>query len=301
MPDVLYINGRFTTTDERVIGVEDRGFQFGDGIYEVFKFLGGRPIFLPQHFRRMQHGLAVLDIASPWNERELASIVDELLLRTTFDDGIVYVQVTRGDCERSHFAPESVPPTAIAYSRAFSFPDAAKKSAGVAVVTTRDLRWGRCDLKSINLLGNFMAKRDARRAGAAEALLLRDRFVTEGASSSFFAVIDRRLVTHPNGVEILPGTIRDQVVTLALRSGIRVDERPLRDDELYRLDEAFLTSTTQGVMPIVTIDGRRVAHGRIGEVTRTLQQRLEALEETAAGADRSRSLVTGSVVPSSTR
>jgi D-alanine transaminase len=282
MPDALYVNGRFTTTDERVIGVEDRGFQFGDGIYEVFKFVKRRPVFLEEHYRRFEEGLAALEIASPWTLDSFQTVIAELLERTAFEDGIVYIQITRGECERSHFAPTGLAPTVIAYSRSFRFPDAAKKENGISVITARDLRWGRCDLKTLNLLGNYMGRREAKRAGADEALLIRNHTVTEGATSSFFAVLGRRIVTHPNGSEILPGTVRDQVVTLALQAGIRVDERPLRDDELYWLDEAFITSTTQGVMPVVRIDGRTVATGTRGPITHDLQQRLDALEHAAA-------------------
>ena len=131
MSDVLYINGRFTTTAERVIGVEDRGFQFGDAVYEVFKFLGKRPIFLSEHFRRIETGLREIEIRVPWDESQFADVVRELLARTAFDDGIVYVQVTRGESERKHFYHDDLTPTTVAYSRAFTFPDAAEKARGV--------------------------------------------------------------------------------------------------------------------------------------------------------------------------
>ncbi|MGH9422349.1 MAG: aminotransferase class IV, partial [Thermoanaerobaculia bacterium] len=172
MSDVLYFNGRFTTTAERVIGVEDRGFQFGDAVYEVFKFVGKRPVFLAEHFQRMTRGLRTIEIRSPWDAGSFAATMRELIARTAFDDGIVYIQVTRGETERSHFYRDDLAPTVVAYSRAFTFPDAAKKERGVRLITTDDLRWKHCDLKSVNLLANALAKKNAQRAGADEVLLL---------------------------------------------------------------------------------------------------------------------------------
>ncbi|MDP9192482.1 MAG: aminotransferase class IV [Acidobacteriota bacterium] len=278
MADVLWFNGRFTTTDERVLGVEDRGFQFGDSVYEVLKFLGRRPIFLAEHYARMQRGLRQIEISSPWSEDEFAAAMNELLARTAFEDGIVYVQVSRGEAERAHFWPENIAPTALAYSRSFRFPDATKKDRGIRVITAPDHRWHFCQVKSANLLGNALAKKQAQRAGADEAILMADGFVREGASSNFFAIRNGGLITHPIDEHILPGIVRDRVIELALRARIRVDERPLREAELFDLDEAFITSTTQGVMPVTEIDGRVIRNGRRGEVSARLQVALDELE-----------------------
>lgn len=278
MPDVLYFNGRFTTTDERVIGVEDRGFQFGDGVYEVFKFVGKRPAFLVDHYRRLEQGLRALDIAAPWTEQTFAAMANELLERTAFEDGIVYLQITRGEAERSHFWPDRAEPTVVAYSRRFTFPDAAKKERGIRIVTTADRRWQLCNIKSVNLLGNAIAKKQAQRAGCDEALLLADGFVREGASSNFFAVRNSSIITHPLDEHVLPGVVRDRVIGIALANRIRVDERPLREAELFDLEEAFITSTTQGVMPVSEIDGRIIRNGRRGEITTQLQDAFDALE-----------------------
>jgi D-alanine transaminase len=279
MADVLWFNGRFTTTDERLIGVEDRGFQFGDSIYEVFKFLRRRPVLLLDHFSRLDRSLQAVEIANPWTEESFAAMVDALLERTKFDAGIVYVQVSRGESERAHFWPENVAPTALAYSRAFRFPDEAKKDRGIRVITTREIRWSFCNVKSTNLLANALAKKEAQRAGADEAIFIADGMVHEGASTSFFAVKGRQLITHPLDEEVLPGVVRDRVIGLALAAKIRVDERALREAELFDLDEAFITSTTQGVMPVTEIDGRVIGNSRRGEVTAELQQLFDHLEE----------------------
>lgn len=280
MSDVLWFNGRFTTTDERVLGVEDRGFQFADSVYEVFKFLRKRPIFLREHFRRMEKGLRRIEIPPPWkDETAFQTTMRELLERTAFDDGIVYIQVTRGEAERAHFWPETMKPTALAYSRTFRFPDAAKKERGIKVITTSDYRWHYCSVKSTNLLANALAKKQAQRAGADEVILLAgDGTVREGASSSFFAVKNGRLVTHPVDDAILAGVVRDRAIDLALGAKIPVDERFLREAELFDLDEAFITSTTQGVMPVSEIDGRVIGNSRRGEVTARVQQLFDALE-----------------------
>lgn len=285
MADVLWINGRFTTTDERVLGVEDRGFQFGDAIYEVFKFVQRGPAFMGEHFRRLNQGLDELEIAHPWEDAAaFESTMREVVARTAFDSGIVYIQVTRGEAERSHFWPEGLTPTAVAYSRRMTFPDAVKKDRGIRVITTPDLRWQACHVKSVNLLGNALAKKKAQRAGVDEALLLVDGTVREGASSNFFAVRGGRLITHPLDEHVLPGVVRDKVIDLALDAKNRVDERPLREAELFDLDEAFITNTTLAVMPITEIDGRVVGGGRCGAVTRRLQELFDQLEGRAASS-----------------
>ncbi len=278
MPDILYFNGRFTTTDERVLGVEDRGFQFGDAVYEVFKFMKRKPIFLLEHFERMVKGLSELEIACPWDAQSFERTTHELLGRTKFDEGIVYVQVSRGEAPRAHFWPDTITPTVVAYSRSFRFPDEAKQEKGIRVVTSRDQRWLRCDVKSVNLLANALAKKHAQRARADEAILVADGLVREGASSSFFAVRGGRVITHPLDEHILPGVVREKVVHLALAAKIRVDERPLREAELFDMDEAFITSTTQGVMPVTEIDGRVIGNGRRGESTAVLQSALDSAE-----------------------
>ena len=278
MPDVLYFNGRFTTTEERVLGVEDRGFQFGDAVYEVFKFLSRRPVFIGDHFRRLQRGLQAIEISEPWTEESFGAMARELLARTAFDDGIVYVQVTRGEGERSHFYSDHMQPTALAYSRKFRFPDETKKEHGIRVITTPDLRWRHCDVKSVNLLANALAKKKAQRAGVDEAILIADGSVREGASSNFFAVRDGRIITHQLDEHILPGVVRDHAIGLALDAKIRVDERPLRDTELFDMQEAFITSTSMGVMPVTEIDGRRVGNGRRGPITTLLQRQFDEAE-----------------------
>jgi D-alanine transaminase len=271
--DVLYFNGRFTTTDERVLSVEDRGFLFADAVYEVFKFLGKRPVFLAEHWRRLANGLMALEIRNPWDEQSFVSTMHALLERTEFDDGIVYIEVSRGEGERAHFYPDNMTPTAIAYSRRFKFPDPAKKERGIRLISTDDLRWKHCDVKSVNLLANALAKKKAQRAGGEEVLFIDADVVRECGSSSFFIVKNGSVITHPLDCHILPGVTRDRVIALA---GDRVDERKIHVAELADADEIFITNTTMGVMPVNQIDeGMKRTRGA---VTEELQRRLETDE-----------------------
>jgi D-alanine transaminase len=283
MADVLYFNGRFTSTDEPVISVEDRGFQFGDAVYETIKFQSGALLFGDDHFHRLQQGLAQLEIVNPWTPESFAASMSELLERTSFDSGIVYVQISRGVRERVHFPSGTMVPTVVAYSRRFIFPDEAKKCNGIRLVTVEETRWQYCAIKSVNLLGNVLAKKKAYKAGVDEALFVESGEVIEGASSNFFVVSAGRLVTHPADCSILPGVVRNRVIELAAQQGIALDERVIRQTELDGIAEAFITSTTQAVMPVSEIDGVLVGDGSRGPITRMLQERFEQLEMEQAG------------------
>ena len=279
MGDVLWFNGRWTTTDEPVLGVEDRGLQFGDSVYEVLRFSSGRASFVDRHFRRMRRSLAEIEIPAPWRDFDgFDAQLSELLDRTDFESGIVYVQVTRGETERNHVHPGDLRPNAMMYTRRFVFPDAAKKERGASVITHPDIRWGRCDLKTTNLLPAVLAKQAAQARSAQEAILIRDGRVTEGAAANVFGVRDGRLLTHPLDEKILPGIVREVVLELAKVAGIQVEERPVRSDEIPGLEEAFLSSTTLGVLPVTTIDGRWVAGGKRGALTERLQQLFDEAE-----------------------
>lgn len=283
MAEILYFNGRFTTTDEKVIGVEDRGLQFGDSIYEVLKFLHGAPAFVKQHFERLERNLAALEIPNPFTAESFDSLAREIIGKSSIRDGLLYTQITRGEAKRQHGWPEGMTPNVIIYPTPFSFADEEKKRKGVAVITLPERRWRSCDLKTTNLLPNAMARKAAARAGAFEGVFIDQGEVTEGASSSFFAVREGRVITHTADERVLPGVVRDLAIGLALGDRIRVDERPIREAELYSLDEAFLTSTSQSVMPVTTIDGRTVGNGTRGAVTERIQKLFDELERDETG------------------
>jgi D-alanine transaminase len=275
--DVLWFNGRFTTTEERVLRVEDRGFLFGDAVYEVFKFFDRGPVFFREHWQRLERGLAAIEIPNPWDETSFTDTMRELIARTDFDDGIAYIEVSRGEGERSHTWAEGMTPNAIAFSRRHTFPDAAKKEHGIRLVTEEDLRWRHCDVKSVNLLANILAKQKAQRAGGDEALLVDDGVVRECSHSSFFIVKDGSVITHPLDCHILPGVTRDRVIALA---GERIEERYFGLEEVAAADEVFATSTSLAVMPVRQVDDG--PQRTRGAVTLELQRLLDAAERASA-------------------
>lgn len=286
MADILYFNGRFTDTDEPVVRVEDRGLQFGDSLYEVIKFLDSAPRFARGHWNRLVRGLDFLEMPYPWPDwNAFGRTLQDVLDRTEFDDGILYIQVTRGVSPRLHFSQAEMTPTTIVYSRRLTFPDAEAKKRGVGGHVSEDLRWKYCNAKTVNLLANVISKRTAVRAGASEAILIEDGLVTEGAISNLFMVKDGRVVTHPADHQILPGIVRDRVIELSGKLDIPLDERPIRKEELESCDEMFLTSTTQGVTPMTSIDGKPIGEGSIGDVTVTLQKAFDELEDSDAAID----------------
>jgi D-alanine transaminase len=275
--DVLYFNGRFTTTDERVLRVEDRGFLFGDAVYEVFKFFDKGPVFFREHWQRLVRGLEAIEIPNPWDEQSFTETMRELIDRTEFDDGIVYIEVSRGEGERSHTWSAGMTPTAVAFSRRHTFPDAAKKERGIRLVTEEDLRWKHCDVKSVNLLANILAKQKAQRAGGDEALLIDEGVVRECSHSSFFLVKDGRVITHPLDCHVLPGVTRDRLIALA---GDLIEERYFTLDDVAAADEVFATSTSLAVMPVRQIDDGPLRTR--GPVTLDLQRRLDVVERASA-------------------
>ncbi len=276
----LYCNGRYTTTDKPVIGVEDRGFQFGDGIYEVVKFIGKQPLLVTEHLERLAAGLAALEIRPPLDRTEWIEIFHELIERSGASDGTLYLQVTRGETSRSTLYPEDLPGTVVAYARGLQFPSREARVSGVTTVTAPDLRWSRCDIKSVNLLGSVLARQDARRRGASEALLVRDGVFTEGAHSNVFFLLDGNLTTHPTDERILHGTVRAQVVRIAREAGMNVAERPVSRTEAEIASEAFITSTTQGVMPLRAIDGQPLPGNavslKLGDLYAEFEDRLSS-------------------------
>ncbi|MGK2857529.1 MAG: aminotransferase class IV [Thermoanaerobaculia bacterium] len=274
--DVLWFNGRWTTTDEPVVSVEDRGFQFGDSVYEVLRFRRGAPILVDSHFARLSRCLALLEIPAPWSAEAFANLLGELLARTSFADGLVYLQVTRGVAPRQHAWRGGLDPTALAYTRAYAFPTEERLGEGVAVITMTENRWKRCDLKTTNLLANVIAKNEAVRAGGSEVVYVDGEVTTECSSSSLFAVVDGALVTHEDDSRVLTGTVRDAAIALAIADGREVVRRPVRVAELDSASEIFLTSTSQGVMPVCAIDGgERRARGPVVARLQYLFARLE--------------------------
>ena len=275
MSRLAYVNGRFLRQAEAGVSIEDRGYQLGDGIYEVWAVMDGRLADAEGHFARLERSLGELRMAMPMSRAALTVALRETLRRNRVRHGIVYLQVTRGVARRDHAFPNPpVKPTVVITARSTSVAAAEAKAAkGVGVITTPENRWGRCDIKTVDLLPNVLAKQAAKDRGAFEAWFVdQDGLVTEGASSNAW-IVDRDgvLRTRDLGANILRGVTRLSLIDLARQSGYRVEERPFTVEEAKAAREAFLTGAGALVMPIVSIDGEPVANGHPGEVARTLR------------------------------
>ncbi|MDF1505760.1 aminotransferase class IV, partial [Roseisolibacter sp. H3M3-2] len=270
---LVYLDGAFLPKAEARLPVDDRGFLFGDGVYEVTRAVHGRLFEVDRHLARLRDGVAALRL--PFDDAALAvlpNVWQRLLAANglTAGEAMVYFQVTRGAAPRTHqFPAAGTPPTVFASASPLLPPDALR-ARGASVITRPDERWARCEIKSINLLPNVLAKQAAAEAGAFEAVFVRDGVVTEGAQTSVLAVLDGVLRTHPLTPRILPGVTRAVVLELARELGIPVREAACTVDELARADEVMVASTTADVMPVTEVDGRRVGDGARGEVARGL-------------------------------
>jgi len=275
MSRIAYVNGRYVPHREAAVHVEDRGYQFADGVYEVVCVHGGRIIDEEPHLDRLERSLRELRIAMPMGRPAYRHVTRELVRRNRVTDGIVYTQITRGVARRDHpFPAAGTPPSIVMTSRRIKPQDPALFQKGIAVISTPDIRWQRCDIKSVSLLPNILAKQQAREAGAYEAWFVdRDGNVTEGSSTNAWIVTrDGELVTRQLGSAILGGITRRSLIGLAEAAQVKVVERPFTLEEARQAREAFLTSTTSFVIPIVALDGRPVGTGKPGPVAARLRE-----------------------------
>jgi D-alanine transaminase len=286
MPRIAYVNGRYLPHAKACVHIEDRGYQFADGVYEVIAVARGRLVDGGPHLDRLERSLGELRIAMPTTRRALAAVIGEVIRRNRVVDGSVYLQMTRGVAPRDHAFPAR-PETQVVMTAKRSKPHpAAWPEDGVKVVSLPDIRWARCDIKSVALLPNVLAKQAAREAGAYEAWLVAgDGTVTEGSSTNAWIVTrDGELVTRAASAAILDGITRRAVIALAREEGLRLVERPFTLAEAKAAREAFVTSTSSFVMPVSQIDDAVVANGKAGSLSRRLRQRyLAHMAESAAG------------------
>ena len=274
---LVYLNGRYLPIGEATISALDRGFIFGDGVYEVWRVVRGQLFEAARHQQRLERGLRELRIARPADAslEGIAAISERLLSENGLSDGdaTLYVEITRGAAPRTHyFPPPSATPTLLVM--ASEFKPSQSRFTGTSVITQPDVRWLRCDLKTVQLLPNVMARQAATEAGASEAIFVRDGTITEGTHTTVFGVIGGVLRTHPANHLVLPGVTRDVVIELAREIGIEVHEKAIGVAELSQSSEVFLTGTTTDVTPVVSVDGRRIGDGAPGAVSRSLLERL---------------------------
>lgn len=272
-PPLANLNGVIQPLATTMVSALDRGFLFGDAVYEAMHIVGGKPRFIDLHFKRLERSLRELRIG-PIDLQRLRQRISETIAAGAFEEAFVYIQITRGaGPTRAHaFPPAETVPTEFLYVEAFQDPYVKLRETGISVITQDDLRWHRCDVKSTNLLGNVLAFQACKEQGAYEALLVRpDGTVTEGTRTSLFGVINGVLRTGPLSPEILPGITRHVVMGLISELKLPVNETHLHRDELPRLQELFLTGTTSEVLPITTLNGKPVADGKPGPMTKQLQ------------------------------
>lgn len=280
MPRIAYVNGRYQPLSEPAVPAEDRGYQFADGVYEVYEVRGGRLVDEPRHYERLVRSLGELRISCPMTGGALGAVLREVLRRNRIGDGLLYLQITRGVAPRAHQFPVTmVPPSIVVTARPFDVSGAARRAEeGIAVVTLPDIRWSRVDIKSVSLLPNVLAKQAAREAGAFEAWFVdREGRVTEGSSSNAWIVTaDGAVMTAPTSAPILRGITRTVVSEELARLGMRLVERQFTVAEALAAREAFITSATSLVTPVVRIDGKPVADGRPGPAAGALRAALRA-------------------------
>lgn len=277
---IAYVNGQYLPLHDARIGVEDRGYQFADGVYEVCLVLNRTLLDIEPHLDRLGRSLAELRIAPPMSRAALKSVMKRLVAVNRLDHATLYLQVTRGEARRDHPFPTPSPKPALVMTMNRFDPQALmlRQDKGVAVITMPDLRWKRCDIKSVSLLGNVLAKQAAREQGAFEAFLLDDQgLVTEGSSTTAFMIdSDGRLISRALGTDILPGITRAVIGEIVAEEGLRLIERPYSKHEALAAKEVFLASTTAGAMPVISIDRSPVGDGRPGPISRKLALRHRA-------------------------
>ena len=285
MPDIAYVNGQFSPIEQATVSIEDRGFQFGDGVYEVVRTYGGVPFRLYDHLSRLETSARAVSIPVPLSRTGWEALIREGVRRSDFAACMVYIQLTRGVAPRAHLFPSPAKPTVVMTFREIPEPDGALQQQGVPAVTLPDLRWGRCSIKSLNLLANVLAKQEARDAGAVEAILVKDGLVTEGCSSNVCLVRDGTIITPPLSDQLLAGVTRAVVLELARKAGIVVDEREVPQEELTLADELFLIGTTIEVLPVSTLNGVPVGDRVPGPVTQAVREAFHRciLSETGQG------------------
>jgi D-alanine transaminase len=273
MPQLAYVNGRIGPLADASLHIEDRGTQFGDAVYEVCAVMNGRILDWQPHLVRLHRNLAELGIVLDIADGPLTLQARRLIAANGYAECIIYMQVSRGTAKRDHAFPGAAPANLVMTVRRFDFAQRLRQlETGISVITQADNRWGRVDIKTTGLLANVLAKQAAKQAGAFEAWLVSDETVREGSSTNAWIVKDGRIITHPTGTAILPGIARDSLIRLAHAAQLVVEERPFKLAEALGADEAFLTSTTSPILPVVRIDGQKVGSGTTGPVVRRLAE-----------------------------
>ncbi len=276
MSRIAYVNGEYLSLQEATVSVEDRGFQFGDGIYEVIKLYQGHLFKLDKHLDRLLASAKLIDLDIGYSRKELEEISKEVLRRNSDNkESSLYIQITRGVTSRSHSYSDDLTPTMIMYLLPAKSLSSELRDKGVRVITLPDNRWRYCNIKTINLLPNILAKKEAEERGAFEGIFVNDdKIITEGTSSNLFIYKDGVIKTHPLGAGILGGITRDVVLEL-IRDNFKFKEERFTLLNLYNADEVFITSTTKEVLGVVQVDDQKIGDGKVGPITKELYSRYK--------------------------
>ena len=265
-PSIVYLNGKFLKLEEAHVPVLDRGFIFGDGVYEVIPVFGGKPFRLSPHIERLDGNLAAVRIKNPYTDEEWQELLATLISKNGSDDQSIYLQITRGVAKRDHGFPAQSTPTVFAMCNPISEPSTEVMKNGICAITLDDIRWQHCNIKAITLLPNILLRQQALDSDCDEAILIRNNKVTEGAASNIFIVKDSTLITPPKSEQLLPGITRDLVVELSKMNNITCLEQEISESELRSADEIWITSSTKEIVAVTTLDGTPVGSGKPGEM-----------------------------------
>jgi D-alanine transaminase len=275
VPEIAYVNGEFLPLERATVRVEDRGFQFADGIYEVVRTYGGKPFATDAHLARLFRSLEAIEIKVSLTVEQLSSIIEEGVQRSGFAEAIVYLQITRGCAPRHRGMPKDAKPTIVMTVRELPAHAAKLPATGIAVITLPEFRWARCDIKSIALLPSVLAYQAAKKAGASDAIFVQeDETVNEATAGNVFLVKSGRLRTPPKSTHILAGVTRDKLLEAARAAGIETVEERIAKADLYTAEEIFLTSTTSEVSPVVAVDGKQIGSGKLGPVSARIYEQF---------------------------
>jgi D-alanine transaminase len=273
---IIYLNGDFVALADAKVSVLDRGFIYGDGVYEVIPAYGRRPFRMPQHLARLSRSLDGIRLANPHSDAQWQRLVEAIVAKQPFDDQAVYLQITRGVARRDHAFPAGVPATVFMMSNPLPLPSPEQVERGVAVVTAEDNRWLRCDLKTTSLLGNVLMRQLAADASAVETVMFRDGWLTEASASNVLVVRDGTVLAPPKDNHILPGITYDATLEVTRVAGVPLEVRPVAKDEALSADEMWISSSTKEVLAVTTVDGRPFAGGTPGPVFRKIHGAFQA-------------------------
>ena len=280
MSEIVYLNGEFMPLENAKVSVLDRGFIFGDGVYEVIPVYSRHPFRMQEHLVRFERSHQAIRLQNPLSDAEWTRLVQDLIARNAGEDQSIYLQVTRGVAKRDHAFPKDVKQTVFGMSSLLSTPSREAVESGVHAITTIDYRWLKCDVKSISLLGNCMLRQLAADADALEVVMFRDGFLTEGSSSNVFVVRNGVILATPKNNLVLPGITYDVVIELAQANGLPLEVRPISEAEVRTADEIWVTSSTKEVLSVTTLDEKAVGGGKPGPVFRRMHQLYQDFKRT---------------------